>query len=44
VRRLAAVIANDDGQLAVLPGIGLAAETPSFTGQRQPRLTDNRDA
>src|SRR6202023_780403 len=42
-RRLAAVIADDDGQLAVLAGIGLAAEATALAGQRQPWLADDRD-
>src|ERR1700736_478728 len=43
-RRLAAVIAHHYGKLAVLSGIGLAAEAPAFTRQRQPRLAEYGDA
>src|SRR5207244_7077608 len=43
-RGLAAVIANDHGQLTVSPGISLAAEPSAFAGQCQSRLAEDRDA
>src|SRR6516165_2119368 len=40
-RRFAAVVLRDDGQLAVLAGIGFAAETTAFPGERQTGLADD---
>src|SRR6516164_3056766 len=42
-RRFAAVVFRDDGQLAVLAGIGFAAETTAFPGERQTGLADDGD-
>src|SRR6516164_2422052 len=39
--RFAAVVLCDDGQLAVLAGIGFAAETAAFTGECQAGLADD---
>src|SRR5580693_8141270 len=43
-RRFAAIIADDDGQLAVLAGIRLAAQAPALAGQRQPWLAEDRNS
>src|SRR5258706_2969837 len=43
-RRLAAVVAQYDGELAILTGIGFAAEPAALAGQRDAGLADDRQA